>query len=57
MRRAARLMSAVTWLPRYGGKDVVRGYARWYAVDLVCAITELRMLGIHVPAEREERAR
>lgn len=57
MRRAARLMSAVTWLPTYGGKNIVRGYARWYAVDLICAITELRMLGVAVAAEYEAQVR
>lgn len=57
MRRAVRLMSAATWLPRYSGKDVVKGYSRWYAVDLVCAIRELRMLGVQISAEREERVR
>lgn len=57
MRRAARLMSAATWLPSYGGKNIVRGYARWYAVDLICAITELRMLGVAVAAEYEAQVR
>jgi hypothetical protein len=44
MRRPARLMAAVKWRAGYGGKNIVRGYARWFGVDLVCAITELRML-------------
>ena len=25
----------------YTGKDLVRGYARWYGVDQLCAIVEL----------------
>lgn len=57
MRRAARLQSAATWLPSYGGKDIVRGYARWYAVDRLCAIVELRMLGVAVAAEYEAQVR
>jgi hypothetical protein len=57
MRRPARLMAAPTWLPTYGGKDIVRGYARWYAVDRICAIIELRMLGVAVPAEYEAQVR
>jgi hypothetical protein len=44
MRRPARLQVAVKWRSGYGGKDIVRGYARWFGVDLVCAIVELRML-------------
>ena len=57
MRRPARLMAAPKWLPTYGGKDIVRGYARWYAVDRICAIIELRMLGVAVPAEYEAHVR
>ena len=50
-------MAAPTWLPTYGGKNIVRGYARWYAVDRICAIIELRMLGVAVPAEYEAQVR
>jgi hypothetical protein len=57
MRRPARLMSAATWLPSYTGKNIVRGYARWYGVDLLCAIVELRMLGVAVAAEYEAQVR
>ena len=41
----------------YGGKNVVRGYARWFGVDVLCAIVELRMLGTTVPAEYEAQIR
>lgn len=57
MRRQARLATAPTWLTSYGGKDVVRGYSRWYAVDRLCAIKELRMLGVQVSEEYEVRVR
>jgi len=50
-------MSAATWWPRYGGKHIVRGYARWYGVDRLCAIAELRMLGVTVTAEYETQVR
>ena len=56
MKRPTRLQSAKKWLPTYSGKDPVRGYANWYAVDALCAITELRLLGIHIPEERWEQA-
>jgi hypothetical protein len=39
-----------------GGKNIVRGYARW-CVDLVCALVELRMLGVAIDAEYEQRVR
>lgn len=57
MRRPARLQTAVKWRTGYGGKNIVRGYARWFGVDLVCAIVELRMLGVAVDAEYEKQIR
>ena len=56
MERSARLQSAKAWLPIYSGKDPVRGYAKWYAVDPICAIIELRLLGIPIPEKRLEQA-
>jgi|SRR5437762_4744421 len=44
MKRAARLSNAQAWLPKYDGKNVVRGYRKRYGVDLLCAIAELQML-------------
>lgn len=46
MKRRGRLDAARRWLPNYGGKNVVRGYAKWFGVDLGCALKELEMLGI-----------
>jgi hypothetical protein len=57
MRRPARLQAAVKWRAGYGGKNIVRGYARWFGVDLVCAIVELRMLGVAVDTEYEQEVR
>ena len=45
MRRTNRLQVAKHWLPTYTGKSIVRGYARHFAVDLLCAVKELEMLG------------
>lgn len=52
MNRAARLQSAKHWLPTYTGRDLVRGYRNWYGVSTVCAIVELRRLGIEVDEQR-----
>ena len=52
MNRAARSESAKHWLPTYTGCDVVKGYRKWYGVSTVCAITELRQLGIKVDEQR-----
>ncbi len=57
MRRPARLMAAVKWRAGYGGKNLVRGYARWFGVDPICAITELRMLGVAVDPDYEAQLR
>ena len=37
----------------YTGKNPVRGYARHFPVDLICTITEMRMLGYPVTEEYE----
>jgi len=46
MQRPGRLQSAKHWISTYSGGNIVKGYKKWFAVDLVCAIKELRMLGV-----------
>lgn len=41
----------------YPGSDLVRGYGTWFGVSEVCAIVELRMLGVAIPESRLEQAR
>src|ERR1700680_3426969 len=57
MARRGRLCSAraTRWVEQYKGKDIVAGYANWFAVDPLCAVIELRMLGVTIGAERESR--
>ena len=57
MARAARLQAAKRWLPAYRGKNVVRGYRKWFGMSEVCAVVELRMLGVELPDARLEQAR
>lgn len=45
MRRPARLNAAKSWLTAFKGRHVVKSYARWFGVDLRCALTELRLIG------------
>ncbi len=45
MARRPRLQAAKHWIPKYTGKNLVRGYAKHFAVDLLCAVKELEMLG------------
>lgn len=59
MNRVARLQSAriTEWAANYPGKNIVRGYCKWYGVDPLCAVVELRELGVPISAEREEEIR
>jgi hypothetical protein len=57
MLRPARLQAARQWLASYRGKNLMRGYGKWFGVSEVCAIVELRMLGVDLPDARLEQAR
>ena len=57
MKREARLQSAVHWIKKYSGKNLIRGYKNWYGIDEICAITELRLLGIQISEDRLELAK
>jgi len=52
-----RLGSSKEWIKTYDGKNIVRGYSKWYGVDLLCAIKELRVNGVTVDEEYEEKVR
>jgi len=56
-KRSVRLLSAKKWLASYNGKNIVRGYAKHYKTDLLCAIADLKILGVEVPAAYEEAIR
>jgi|SRR4029453_10062273 hypothetical protein len=57
MTRQGRLSSAraTHWVQDYKGKNVIAGYAKWFAVDLVCALVELRLLGVKIDQAREDQ--
>jgi hypothetical protein len=58
MKRPARLMSAVSWLEKFSGKNVLRGYCKHYGVDWRCAAIELTRLGVQLgPDYLQERER
>ena len=59
MNRTARLQSAkaTKWIEKYAGKNIIRGYCKWFAVDPLCAVIELRELGVRISAEEEEKLR
>lgn len=56
MTRPQRLQAARLFIRGFGGKRIVVGYARWFGVDRICAITELQMLGVAVPTREVEIA-
>jgi len=41
-----RLASASSWLPKYSGKNIIRGYRKHYGVDIRCAVNELSLLRV-----------
>src|SRR5262245_25846831 len=57
MTRRGRLNSAraTHWVENYKGKNVIVGYAKWFAVDLMCALVELRLLGVKINQGREDQ--
>lgn len=57
MKRASRLQAAPHWIPKYEGKNLICGYSKHFAVDPLCAIKELQMLGVEIPAERIAQVR
>ena len=57
MTRQGRLQSFKHHLSEYTGKSIVRGYRRHYGVDLLCAVQELKMLGVNISPEYEKQLR
>lgn len=57
MKRAARLQAARHWLTTFRGQRVVRSYARWFGVDLECALKELQLLGVELDPRAVEGLR
>jgi hypothetical protein len=55
MKRPARLMSAVSWLEKFSGKNVLRGYCKHFGVDWRCAAIELKRLGVQLDPDYLQR--
>ncbi|MEI6094492.1 MAG: hypothetical protein WCR08_03355 [Gammaproteobacteria bacterium] len=51
MKRERRLQAAKQWITTYSGKNLIKGYKNWFGVDLVCAINELKILGVKLDEE------
>ncbi|MFZ3589680.1 hypothetical protein ACOI1C_10445 [Bacillus sp. DJP31] len=50
-----RLLNAKVWVKENQGKNVIRRYAKWYGVDLLCALNELQILGLTFSAEEKQK--
>jgi hypothetical protein len=48
MKQFQRLNSASHWMKSYNGKSLVKGYSKCYGVDKLCAVKELRILGVKI---------
>ncbi|MEW5920874.1 MAG: hypothetical protein AB1796_08010 [Bacillota bacterium] len=55
MKRASRLQAAVNWIPKYEGKNIVKGYSKHFAVDKLCAVKELEMLAFKFEPDHVKR--
>lgn len=53
--RSGRLQNAKKWAEQYNGKNLAKGYSNWFGVDLICAITELEMLGYQFKQSYKEQ--
>jgi len=52
-----RIGSSVDWIKNFKGKNIVEEYSKWYGVNLICAIKELRNKGIGIDEEYEKKIR
>lgn len=55
LTKKGRLESAKHWIPKYTGKSLISGYAKWFGVDKICAIKELKTLGVNIPEKLENQ--
>jgi ribosomal protein L34E len=55
LKREYRLRSAKRWIKTYSGNNIVKGYSKKFSVDKICAVKELRMIGVKVSEEYEKQ--
>ena len=54
-KREKRFNSAKHWIKAYSGNNLVKGYSKKYSVDKLCAVKELRMIGVDISEEYEKK--
>lgn len=45
LKRSGRIQAAKHWIPKYDGKDLVKGYSKHFGVNKLCAVSELETIG------------
>ncbi len=55
MKRVDRLASAVEWIKKYEGNNIVRGYSKKFKVDLLCAVVDLELTGYKVDSKYKKQ--
>ena len=51
MNKNARIASAKSWIDKYEGKNIVKGYSKWYGTSKLTAVNELKILGVNISEE------
>jgi hypothetical protein len=54
-KKEVRLNYAKTWIKTYPGKNPVKGYSKKYGVDKLCAVKELRLIGVEISEAYEKQ--
>jgi hypothetical protein len=55
LSKKVRLETAKNWITKYDGKNLISGYANWFGVDKICAINELKILGVIISENLENQ--
>ena len=56
LTREKRLRRAKRWIEQYTGEHIVKAYKKRFGVDQLCAMAELKMLGVDLDPGYVERA-
>ena len=55
LNRERRLAAAKSWMEKYPGQNLVKGYRKHFGVSIICAAIELKMLGVEINPEYIEK--
>ena len=55
LNKVKRLNAASAWIRDFKGNDIISSYAKWFGIDKLAAIKELRLKGISINENRENQ--